>query len=104
MYKNSTSRNYLSAHATQAFHALLFGGDLLVLILWLVLRQTASRQAISYWWLASLTVTLIMLFIFARASLYLTGYRPAHDIWTRLALSIMVMLCLGSFVGALFHL
>lgn len=93
-------KTYLYNHSNNAFRALLFGGDFLILIVFGSLQWTFPQYS-AYLWLASLTATLAILSVFAVGSTRMHGYRRYRDPWVGLAIAIMFALCLVSVIGTL---
>jgi hypothetical protein len=90
----------LRLHMTSAFHALLFGGDMFVLLaLGYILQQFPSQHA-SHWWLAGLAATLGALFMLATASVRIFGPRRFRDPLAEGASTIMLVLCFISVISA----
>jgi hypothetical protein len=93
---------YLHRHSSMGFRTLLFGGDLLFLIIFLYMQQFLPHQHSYGLWLAGFTATLVVLFVLTMGSARLNGYRLYQDIWIRLAIAIMLLLCLILVLGTLF--
>src|SRR5262249_50829472 len=85
---------YLHHHISMGFRMLLFGGDLLFLIIFLYMQQVFPHPHIYSLWLAGFTATLVVLFMLTMGSARLNGYRLYQDLWIRLATAIMLLLCL----------
>lgn len=93
---------YLYCHISMGFRMLLFGGDLLFLIIFWYMQQVFPRQHTYGLWLAGFTATLAILFMLTIGSASLNGYRLYQDTWIRLATAIMLLLCLVLVLGTVF--
>ena len=93
---------YLSRHTSIGFRTLLFGGDLLFLIIFWYMQQICPHRHIYSLWLAGFTATLAVLFMFTMGSAHLNGYRLYQDPWIRLATTIMLLLCLVPVLTTIF--
>lgn len=82
----------LQHHFNIALRSFLLGENLLILLMfWYIWQAMPHPQAFSLW-LAGYSVTLGLLSACALGSTLLSGYRPYHDPWVRLATTLFFVL------------
>lgn len=94
-------RTGIRLHMPLTFRVLLFGGDVLILMVLLYIQQNVSYRHAYDLWLAGLAATLGILFLFAMGSACVHGYHPYKDRWVGLASTLMFALCLVSVIGSI---
>lgn len=93
-------KTYLYHHSKNAFHMLLFGGDVILIIVW-SLEWFFPHHAAYHLWLAGLTATLALLSVSAIKSTRMHGYRRHRDLWAERAIALMFVLCLVSVLSTI---
>lgn len=92
---------YLHNHLTLALRTLLFGGELLLLLIFVHVWQAGIDPQAYSRWLAGLAVTLGLLFLLTRLSAFINGYKRYHDRWVELATVFIFLLGLIMFISTL---
>ncbi len=96
-------RKYLQGHSISTFRALLFGGNLLLLMgLWFSLPVFEQHREY-YLWLAGFAATLALSFVFAILSARINGYRRYKDSVLGFATGMMFLLSGVLVLTWLFH-
>lgn len=96
-------RVYLRRHPIGTFRVLLLSGNLLLLALLWYLQPVFQHHQQYYIWMAGLTATLSMLFVFSIWSAQINGYRRYRDSWLGFATGMMLMLSIALTLIALQH-
>lgn len=96
-------RMHLCRHRVRAFRVLLFGGNLLLLLVLWGFQPVFQHYREYYVWLAGLSATLGLLFVFTIVSALINGYRRYHDSWLGLATGLMFVLSFALAVAAVYH-
>ena len=102
LHKSAPGRQvgvYLHNHLVLALRTLLFGGELLLLLIFVHVWQAGVDPQAYSRWLAGLAVTLGLLFLLVRLSAFINGYRHYHDRWAELATVFIFLLGLIMFIS-----
>ncbi len=96
-------RKYLQSHSATTFRALLFGGNLLLLVgLWFSVPFFEQHREY-YLWLAGFAATLALSFVFAILSARINGYRRYKDTMLGFVTVMMLLLSGVLVLGGMFH-
>jgi hypothetical protein len=96
-------RKYLQSHSTRTFRALLFGGILLLIVGLVFLLPFFEQHRGYYLWLAGLTTTLALSFLFAILSARINGYRRYKDTMLGFVTAMMLLLSGVLALSGMFH-
>jgi hypothetical protein len=96
-------KTYLHHHSLAAFRTLLLTGVMLLIATLWYTHSTFLYQPHYYLWLAGLSATLGILFLFTVVSVSLYGYHYMRDIWLTLAITTIFGLSATLALAALCH-
>ena len=99
-----TLTKHVHSHYISIFRELLIGGILLLLAGLLIFQPMFNQHREYYLWLAGLTGTLGMAFIFAIMSVRINGFRRYKDSLLGFITATMFLLCGSLALIWLFHL